>query len=169
MIKRRGPTPFHIRITPAAAVKMIRIAQRALPNETGGVLIGQRTEADAVVALTVGPGPKALHGPTSFTRDGDYAQLHVNRHRKRSNGVFDYIAEWHSHPLPYAPSSKDTASMRAISRDPNYRSPSPLLVLCVLSGSGKWELQGYIFRSRRLYAVHIEVRDELGPSVSSPS
>lgn len=163
MLRRKRVPPFQITVTHAAAEKMVRIAQRDLSNESGGVLIGVRSEAGAVISVTVGPGPKALHGPTSFTRDGDYAQLHVERHRRKSGGQLDYVAEWHSHPLPCAPSPTDATSMRAISRSSEYRCPIPLLVLCILMPSGTWEIRGYIYRSRRLHPAVLTIADAEAP------
>jgi len=159
MLGRKRALPVQITVTHPAAAKMFRIAQRALPNESGGVLIGTCSETGALISVTVGPGPKALHGPTSFTRDGEYAQLHVERHRRQSPGQLDYVAEWHSHPLPCAPSPTDSASMRAISRSPEYRRPIPLLVLCILASSGAWELRGYTYRGRRLQEVALVITD----------
>src|SRR5665647_3839324 len=41
-------------------------AQRALPNETGGVLLGWSTDSDIVITHAVGPGARAEHQPTRF-------------------------------------------------------------------------------------------------------
>lgn len=125
------------------------------PLETGGILIG-RIEGDrAIVALAVGPGPNAIHEPTKFLRDGDYAQQQLDEYINTSEGSDDYIGEWHSHPLPVGPSMRDRESMSWISTRPSYNQAEPILILCQRIRVDQWALRGYRWHQARLRFVPV--------------
>src|SRR5262249_7828779 len=87
-----------LRLSKQAAAFISQQSKASLPNETGGVIVGFVADGEAFVNYAVGPGPKAMHGPTGFTRDGEYSQHWVDIIHKQSGGRCDYIGEWHSHP-----------------------------------------------------------------------
>ncbi len=131
-----------LRLSMEAATFIERESRRKAPAETGGILVGH-LEANCVhVAMAVGPGPRALHAPTCFVRDGTYAQVALDGIFARSRGRDDYIGEWHSHPAPVGPSHRDRKSLAWIARHPAYDCPSPILLICQRRGHG-WLMRGY--------------------------
>lgn len=119
-----------VEIAHAVLAAMRAEAERGLSNETGGVLVGYREPSGAVIVVhATGPGPKAVHTPIRFQRDGDYAQAEVDRLHAASDGRHDYVGEWHTHPAPIGPSGVDREGMAWISDNPAYGTPEPLLVI----------------------------------------
>jgi len=118
---------------------MRRESEQRAPYETGGILLGRFTDACAEITYAVGPGPRARHTKNGFTRDGAYAHAKLNAVFVRSSGRFDYLGEWHSHPLPYGPSHRDRESLSWISANPLYNQPNPLLLIQQRNGNQRWK------------------------------
>lgn len=84
----------------AAALHAISAEIRTAPAnlETGGILLGQGDGLpDFYVMRAGGPGPKALHEPTRFIRDLDYATALARQAWADVQAV--WIGEWHTHPI----------------------------------------------------------------------
>lgn len=118
-------------VLPEVVVEAMRAeSERGLPNETGGVLVGHVDSAGRTVIVgVVGPGPRAHRTPTRFRRDGEYAQVEVDRLHRESDGRDDYMGEWHSHPASMGPSGIDRGSMAWIGGNQRYRRNEPLLII----------------------------------------
>jgi integrative and conjugative element protein (TIGR02256 family) len=100
-------------------------------HETGGILIGHRLD-QATVQITRAspPGPRAKHGPFSFSRDTKFLQRYLDNLHDRSVGKNDYVGEWHVHrALDAPPSRTDRRSMWRIARRSNYAIDNPVLVI----------------------------------------
>ncbi|MDC8640398.1 ThiF family adenylyltransferase [Xanthomonas hortorum] len=90
----------------------LRVLRReALPNETGGILLGYHDfTQNLVVIVDALPAPRDSRGtPTSFERGTDGLLDLVEDARNRTAGIVGYVGEWHSHPdgYPAAPSRDD--------------------------------------------------------------
>lgn len=83
----------------------------ALPNETGGVLLGYYDfTVRALVLVAALPAPADSTSTTgSFERGVDGLKQAVGEASRRTAGVVGYVGEWHSHPRGHsaAPSSDD--------------------------------------------------------------
>jgi len=83
----------------------------ALPNETGGVLLGYYDfTVRALVLVAALPAPAdSTSTPGSFERGVDGLREAVGEASRRTAGVVGYVGEWHSHPRGHsaAPSSDD--------------------------------------------------------------
>ncbi|MFF1446240.1 SAVED domain-containing protein [Streptomyces sp. NPDC058295] len=102
-------------------------AAQQLPQETGGILLGYREDANVVVthALVVdGPGA-STH---TYVRDDVTANTLLTEFLagRASDDPTGYVGEWHSHPAPSGPSPKDIAALRATARQ--HDGPVALLV-----------------------------------------
>lgn len=126
---------------------LAREADRVLPCETGGVLVGYRL-ADGltyVVTSFVGPGLYAEHAPDSFEPDYAFHRREVARHYFESGRRHVYLGDWHTHPGGAAEMSRsDTATLFRIAQDPNARVSNPLMV--ILSGGPRWTFSCWAFR-----------------------
>ncbi len=88
-------------VTDAYVVEKVqRLREEALPNETGGVLIGlfdmQRKIAYVVDALASPPDSTA--SPTSYIRGAQGLQSTVSKISDLTAGMLHFAGEWHSHP-----------------------------------------------------------------------
>lgn len=89
-------------------------ARGATRRECGGILIGHRTAEGLFVedALTVADN-SATH--SGYLRRGQEAQLVLDEHMQlQATSLTGYVGEWHTHPLPRPPSTRDHKSMRLI-------------------------------------------------------
>jgi integrative and conjugative element protein (TIGR02256 family) len=112
------------------------------PNESGGMLIGYVDGGLLYLTHATPPGPRAVHQPDLFVRDGDYSQLVLEAALAESNGRHDYVGEWHSHPFSQGPSSQDRISMKRIGEKASYACAHPALLLCRRHRRG-WRLETY--------------------------
>lgn len=114
-------------IEPRALADLWSEARSFRFRETGGALLGWRSDNDAVIAQILGPGPKAQHGLRHFEPDGAWQVRMGQRIYEESGRTVAYLGDWHTHPLsPPAPSNTDELAAQLISEDPGFRAPSPL-------------------------------------------
>jgi integrative and conjugative element protein (TIGR02256 family) len=69
-------------------------------NETGGVLIGKRVGSIWVISSPMPPSSKDLAGRTWHKRNREDAQALINSEFDRTDGLCNYLGEWHTHPEP---------------------------------------------------------------------
>lgn len=119
-------------------------ANRMLPNETGGILIGYVAKNDYVVTDVVGPGEKAKHSRYKFVPDGDYHQKEIERVFNDSGGENDYLGDWHTHPNGKCQMSwMDCRTLRKIAdSEINYK--KPLMVIACGKNAG-WDISGWSY------------------------
>jgi integrative and conjugative element protein (TIGR02256 family) len=121
---------------------MLTEAERAFPNETGGVLIGYWVKfyEEAVITHVTGPGPKAVHCPRSFFPDSEYQETEITNHYHTSGRLHTYLGDWHTHPKAAAYlSGTDKKTMRRIASHSEARAPIPLMA--VLGEGPDWILK----------------------------
>ena len=101
----------------AAHLKALRLA--ALPNETGGVLLGYHDfNVGAVVLVDALPAPSDSHAsPGSFERGTAGLAKAVQDASARTAGIVGYVGEWHSHPRGHSarPSRDDLIQLAELS------------------------------------------------------
>lgn len=119
---------------------------RAAPKtETGGILIGRKVGDAVDVTVASGPGPRAVRRRHFFLRDKTFLQGVLDREVVRTDGVVEYVGEWHVHPaLDAPPSFVDRRSLWRIARRRNYPTNRPLLLI-VEKTRGKQRLRAYEF------------------------
>jgi hypothetical protein len=101
----------------AAYLKALRLA--ALPNETGGVLLGYHDfNVGAIVLVDALPAPSDSHAsPGSFERGTSGLTKAVQDASARTAGIVSYVGEWHSHPRGHSakPSRDDLIQLAELS------------------------------------------------------
>src|SRR4051794_16164575 len=110
---------LHILLTPDVAHRLVAALRRAGSREIGGVLMAEHT---GVNEFAVRDATIHRRGTlASFVRHIAEAALglrHFFERTQRSYTRFNYLGEWHSHPLySTQPSGQDDASMREIVED----------------------------------------------------
>jgi integrative and conjugative element protein (TIGR02256 family) len=87
------------------------LRRHALPNETGGILLGYTDQQLKTINIVKGmPAPPDSHStPTSFIRGCEGQEEVLLDTRRRTAEIVDYIGDWHSHPPKHTsrPSSDD--------------------------------------------------------------
>lgn len=87
------------------------LRRQALPNETGGILLGYTDHQLKTINIVKGmPAPlDSISTPTSFIRGYEGQDEVLLETRRRTAGIVDYIGDWHSHPPKHSsrPSSDD--------------------------------------------------------------
>lgn len=99
--------------------ELARTRAKALPNETGGPLIGMIDfEARRITAVHVRPPPSdSVASPTGFERGVEGLERSIEDAQVRSGGQVRYVGEWHSHPKgrSAAPSATDIVQIGQLS------------------------------------------------------
>lgn len=136
---RRGDRLIEVAATAAAGLRAA--AHAALPNETGGILLGWRTASGLHVAQApevADPGA-TKHG---YQRNFDAAQSLVTSAlaHQSADSPLGYIGEWHSHPAPVAASHADLRWVRRLASD--LGGPIGLVVASLSDES--WRLSGVL-------------------------
>ncbi|MDK7738567.1 ThiF family adenylyltransferase [Providencia stuartii] len=90
----------------------------ALPNETGGAIVGITDFKNRTIIL-VDVLPKPIDSdasPTFFVRGTEGQAEQLERIRKMTAHVVDYVGEWHSHPQGYSakPSGEDEKLLKVL-------------------------------------------------------
>lgn len=80
--------------------KLHDLRQCALPNETGGVLLGYPDHLHGVLYVVdaLPSPPDSEEWPTSYIRGCDGLKEAVDEVASRTAGIVKYLGEWHSHP-----------------------------------------------------------------------
>lgn len=82
-----------------------------LPNETGGILLGYFDLERKIVYIvdTLPSPPDSKEWPILYIRGSQGLKAQVDDMAARTDGMLEYIGEWHSHPdsFPPVPSSDD--------------------------------------------------------------
>ena len=99
--------------------KLYGYVQVGSAPENGGVLLGKKdieSETYFVTDLSV-PSSKDIKRRFSFIRNKDVAQKLIDQRWKDSDGVENYLGEWHTHPEMNPPSSVDKKLINTIIED----------------------------------------------------
>lgn len=94
--------------------------QHALPNETGGVLLGYLDISRSLIVLVKGMSapPDSVSTPHEFVRGKEEVAEMLNWAAKLTMGQVRYLGEWHSHPWGCTsdPSSTDIVQISILSQ-----------------------------------------------------
>ena len=145
---------------------MQSLANERYPLETGGVLIGyvgDNSRDEVVVTAVTGPGPKASHAAHSFKPDHEYQVEEIARHYRRSNRLFTYLGDWHTHPDSVAAlSRRDKKTLKHIASHREARLERP--TMAILGEGPSWMLMawrlapGCLVSLRRSRFVGMQIR-----------
>jgi integrative and conjugative element protein (TIGR02256 family) len=130
---------------------LISLAKSHLPNEFGGVLIGEYSDNGMKVNITSFILPSAYSSTsTSFKREPERINQEIEHEFQRSNGKIIYIGEWHSHPNGSSQySNADFTTMKDIQKQPNVRITHPLLLIIGIEPS-KVSVTFYVMFNNKL-------------------
>lgn len=120
------------RLPDAVLAELRRLAGEALPNETGGTLIGYYGDGGRVaqVERALGVRRGARQGRSHFYRPSDAVDGQLAEIYRASGGRTYYLGEWHSHPgSAPGPSGTDLHTMHDLARSPMVATDTPVLLI----------------------------------------
>lgn len=118
------------------------------PRETGGIIMGVRTDKLIEVTQLVDAGPDAKRSHNRFEPDGPWQRQRVAALYQCSSRTLEYLGDWHSHPRGGRPSALDRSTAERIADTPGARCPEPLFLIITRERS-RWTLRAYQYRARR--------------------
>lgn len=149
-------------LLPAFIVERLTQAlRRGKTSEIGGVLVGEHVAGDVfrIVDLSV-----QLSGGTAahFIRDHKLAKLFLDDFFERTGRAYDrynYIGEWHSHPLfAPLPSGEDFVTMHQLVADPEVGVNFAVLIIARLSWRSRIDFSATLFRQgNSVETVEVEI------------
>lgn len=131
--------------------RLARELVQARKREIGGVLVGEQLAPNSfrLVDFSV---QRSGGTETCFVCDPSKHRQFLDEFFSRTGANysrFNYLGEWHSHPLfSVAPSSRDMAQMQALVDEEPQRRPFALLLVTRLGRCGCVELCPLVFRSK---------------------
>lgn len=116
-----------IELHPEAATQMHEALHAALPQETGGILVGWRNDGNVIVTDALVVADEHADG-SNYNRRQASATAVLNRYlASATNPLAGYVGEWHTHPQPCPPSPTDIASIAAAANQTD--APVAIIVL----------------------------------------
>lgn len=139
-----------VRVRAAAATKLHNIAQQAMPQETGGLLLGWWDGNDIIIEDCTEVIDDHATG-NSWVRHEQPAQKSLDAILTDSKmSPIGYVGEWHSHPAVQGASATDLSSLRQSSA--LYEKP---LVMIVRLPNESFDLHA----ARRGKMLSVQLRD----------
>ena len=123
-----------VNITRQALLKLRKFVKAAHGGEIGGPMVGFISESEGLVITDLtGPGERGRCNPFSVTIDGDHSQSFCDEAYRSSEGLIDYVGDWHCHPSVYIrPSGEDHKAIKLMAEVPGLP-PDPVSLI-----HGKW-------------------------------
>jgi len=122
--------PIEVLLSGPVLAELSSAARAALPNETGGLLLGWWDTLDAVDAVIVRHAievPDSWATPVNWVRRPRAARTALSRALTAlKHPLLGYVGDWHSHPESCTASGQDQASLLRTSRQ--YEHPVLLLI-----------------------------------------
>lgn len=134
-------------------------AARFYPKETGGILLGYKTinSSNIVITNIIGPGPNSFHSYFRFTPDHQYQQKLINEYFYKSNGVTNYLGDWHTHPNGICKMSfLDKLTLGRIAKTPSANSPNA--IMAIIAGSpDEWDIKVFRMNKVGLFVFNYDI------------
>lgn len=142
----RAPSGLFGLSVPAPAVeRILGYCARALPNETGGILIGRYNASfDTALVSEATPAPPDSRAGRNWFYCGTQGLLSLLDEAWKDGHY--YLGEWHFHPLASpTPSETDRRRLRDIAQDERYHCAEPLLLIFGGDPRREWLARSYVF------------------------
>ena len=124
--------------------KLYSLREAALPNETGGVLLGYSDHLRKVLYVvdTIPSPPDSEEWPNSYIRGSAGLKAAVDEIASRTAGIVGYIGEWHSHPdgAPCTPSQQDRAFLAWLTQHMSLDGMPGIMAIVCERGVVSWKI-----------------------------
>ena len=112
---------WEVRLSSRAGSQLRKFRNKRLPNETGGVLLGDVDMRHHIVHVGLAlPSPAdSIEWPVMYIRGAEGLPKRIAQLHSFSGGQLGYVGEWHSHPDGCAsiPSQQDLAALDILERE----------------------------------------------------
>jgi integrative and conjugative element protein (TIGR02256 family) len=112
---------WQVRTASRTGLQLRKYRRQRLPNETGGVLLGDIDTLRRVIRISLAlPSPcDSIERPDTYIRGAEGLREQVVRLHRLSGGQLNYVGEWHSHPAGAGatPSETDRSAFAKLSLD----------------------------------------------------
>lgn len=128
-MKLTAPSGVSVMLPDNVRDELFALCEKALPDETGGIIYGSYTDHNLCASITgiTAPTSDSSAGRTWFHRGIDKLQNLLNNlwHQK-----LHYLGEWHFHPngVP-EPSGRDLSSLRSIAGSSKTQCTDPIMLI----------------------------------------
>lgn len=148
-------------ISQCALAQLTDEANRTYPLETGGVLVGYRSEDHSVVVSDVlGPGPEARHRRHRFEPDHNWQCAQLDRIFQETEGQSVYLGDWHTHPDGVPEMSwLDRRTLRGIAMHTEAKVAYPVMLIGAGSLQGEWNWKCHQFHAERAFGFIVNCVD----------
>jgi hypothetical protein len=158
---RPDDLPVTVDVTERALELIEQRTQGALPNETGGVLVGVTIDERTVVVAAVELANRDADPCTFAVPAGETERIVADA--RSGDERLGYVGDWHSHPSGSEPSDLDAATMLAARRLSG--TERPVLLLGGSEGDGRVRVRAFVASRRGLVEATVcPVGDPLAPS-----
>ena len=124
--------------------KLRDLREAALPNETGGVLLGHadHSRKSLYVVDTISSPPDSEEWPNSYVRGCAGLRKTIDAGARLTAGVVGYLGEWHSHPEGAAckPSRRDEAFLVWLTRHMSLDGMPALMAIVCAGDAVSWQV-----------------------------
>lgn len=123
---------WQVRLPGTLATQLQQQMRSALPNETGGLLVGFLHPKRKVFYITrsLSPPPDSQGWPYAFRLGIRDVPQQLEQISDRTGGLIRYVGEWHSHPHGSASlSNLDLQAVQQISRSLKGRQPTHIMIV----------------------------------------
>lgn len=131
---RQEQNGWRVRVSPAVLGAVEALRNDRLPNETGGILIGNidQERRCVYVCLALPSPPDSEEWPTMYIRGVTGLREARDSIAARTAGNLDYLGEWHSHPegISTLPSADDVQVFKWIQDLVSPESRPPVMLIC---------------------------------------
>lgn len=140
----RRPNNGIVELSPGAAATLLAYRQTGRSSlEAGGVMLGRHIlgTSDVVIDRVSEPDPADRRSRFWFRRAKRPAQEVVDRAWRESNGVINYLGEWHSHPEDDpTPSCVDRRDWKRIARRVKIENADLFFIIVGIKSIRVWEV-----------------------------
>jgi proteasome lid subunit RPN8/RPN11 len=164
---RNEDMPTVVDLTETARQAMLELSRAALPDETGGVLIGCLVDGRPLIAEAIEV-PDQHATDRSFTiSEGRVPEVvaEATRHDHR----LGYLGEWHSHPDGAEPSPADIGTMLVLAGAEASQFHAPLLLLVHPSTTGPGDVRAFSTTDSRFTSATLSVAGDLPDDLPAES
>ena len=140
-------------VAPLVVAKIRAFVKSAGSCEIGGAMVGfESKDGRLIITDIAGPGPKGKCLPFNVMIDGEHSQNFCDQAHRRSNGLWDFVGDWHCHPsFLIRPSEGDQQAMKLLADTP--KMPLRLVSLIYSSWTGRFRLYQWCRSEQRLLPV----------------
>jgi integrative and conjugative element protein (TIGR02256 family) len=133
--------------------QLLSEAERAYPQETGGVLMGYwaKRYSEVVITTAIGPGPQAQHRQQSFVPDSEFHEAEIARIYHESHRLLTYLGDWHTHPAGSSYLSwRDKRTLSRIAACRESRCPAPIMAVMGEGSNRDWVIRVWKYKRQRV-------------------